>query len=558
MGAIVEVKYFNSFLLKKTHTGVPTGLTVPVWDGSTGVPAGVDGSYPRTPRNPSQEAQDASWFIEESRIRGGYNNTNVDYGVRAYLVDEEPRGSQRVNALIYSGIFNSRTGINNTNVFSVGEDITKAVDPANGSIQKLYAEDTNLIVFQENKVSRALIDKDAIYNAEGGGAVTSSNLVIGQIVPYAGNFGISRNPESFAVYGYRKYFIDKDRNSVMRLSQDGLTEISNYGMIDYFRDELSNLSESDKALGAWDIYTKQYVVSLQGSNVTDTYQTLAFDESVLGWTSRFTYEPEQIFSVKSKYYSVKNGKIYEHNYLSPQFGNNDRSIFYDVYYDSSITFIFNPKVSASKVFKTVNYEGSTGWEVTEFNGQREFDLVDTSDLVYSYDEGSYIQSGIQYHAGFYNKEGKYFANLVNSSGVTSKEVVFGSSVSGVKGYYSTVTIKTDNSTSEYSATAIAVSSGVSPSISITIQKSSLTQEPDSFVGVSIRYVNGDFQWFNNPLGVAVISTVIDNGNVLTLSWDSTKYGTVLAAGNQTVRLNKGGGKTRELFAVSSEYVESSY
>jgi hypothetical protein len=51
MGAIVEVKYFNSFLLKKTHTGVPTGLTVPVWDGSTGVPAGVDGSYPRTPRN---------------------------------------------------------------------------------------------------------------------------------------------------------------------------------------------------------------------------------------------------------------------------------------------------------------------------------------------------------------------------------------------------------------------------------------------------------------------------------------------------------------------------
>ena len=451
MGAIIEVKYFNSFLLKKT---IANGA--PIWNGSTGVPAGSPiGSNGDYPVNPST-TQANSWFVEEARIRGGYNNTNISYGVRAYLVDEEPNGSTRSNALIYSGIFNSRTGINNTNVFSVGEDITKAVDPVNGSIQKLYAEDTNLVIFQENKVSRALIDKDAIYSAEGGGTVTSANLVIGQIVPYAGNFGISRNPESFAVYGYRKYFIDKDRNAIMRLSQDGLTEISNYSMIDYFRDELGNLNSSDKAIGAWDIYTKQYVVSLQGSNITptisgaqgqfsDTYQTLSFDESVLGWTSRFTYKPEQAFSVKSKYYSVNEGELYQHNYQ--QVGqDNNRGKFYGIYSDSNITFIFNPKVSASKVFKTINYEGSTGWEVPSFNAARSFESNDTSNLVYSFDEGSYSQNGIQYHAGFYNKEGKYFANLINSSSETAREVIYGASISGVKGYYATVTIRTDDST----------------------------------------------------------------------------------------------------------------
>ncbi len=453
MGAVIEVKHFNSFLLRKTVASGATGTTPPIWMGSTGIPSG-DGSFPVTPI--ANTDQSKSWVVEEARIRGGYNNTNVDYGVRAYLVDEEPNGSIRNNALIYSGIFNSRTGINNTNVFSVGEDITKAADPANGSIQKLYAEDTNLIIFQENKVSRALIDKDAIYSAEGGGSVTSSNLVIGQIVPYAGNFGISRNPESFAVYGFRKYFIDKDRNAIIRLSQDGITEISNYGMVDYFRDELSNLSVSDKVIGAWDIYTKQYVVSLQGNNITpttsgdqgqfsDTYQTLAFDESVLGWTSRFTYKPEQAFSVKAIFYSVNGGKLYRHNYQ--QVGqDNNRNKFYGIYSDSNITFIFNPKVSASKVFKTINYEGSTGWEVPSFNAARSFELNDTSNLVYSYDEGAYTQGGIQYHAGFYNKEGKYFANLVNNSLATSKEVVYGQSISGVKGYYATVTIRTDDST----------------------------------------------------------------------------------------------------------------
>ena len=444
MGAIVEVKFFNSFLLKKTVPNGATSTTDPVWNGSTGVPTGIAGAYPIV----SSPVQADSWAIEEARIRGGYNNVIVDLGVKAYLVEPEPNASFRINSMIYSGIFNSRTGINDTNVFSVGEDITRSVDPANGSIQKLYAEDTNLIIFQENKVNRALIDKDAIYSAEGQGTAVSTNrLVIGQIVPYAGNFGISKNPESFAVYGYRKYFTDKNRNAVMRLSQDGLTEISNYGMIDYFRDEFKNLDTigvNGKAIGAWDIYTKQYVLSLQGSNITNTFQTLSFDESVRGWTSFYTYKPEQTFSVQSNYFSVKQGQLYQHNKNTGQ--NNDRSIFYGTYSASSISFIFNPQVSLSKVFKTVNYEGSTGWEVSSFNAARSFELNDTSNLVYSYDEGGYTENGIQYYAGFYNKEGKYLANLVNSSQPTAGEVVFGDDMTGVKGYYATVTISTDSST----------------------------------------------------------------------------------------------------------------
>jgi hypothetical protein len=274
------------------------------------------------------------------------------------------------------------------------------------------------------------------------------------------------------VYGYRKYFTDKNRNSVLRLSQDGITEISNYGMIDYFRDTLGVLDtagEKGKAIGGWDIYTKQYALSIQGENIptvsANGYQTLSFDESVKGWTSFYTYKPERTLSVKSKFYSVKSGKLWEHNYNT---GNNDdRSIFYDIYSDASVTFVFNPKPSMSKIFKTVNYEGSTGWEVSvpnpnydptqpisptnpvkigAFNAARSFELNDTSNLVYSYDEGGYMDNGVQRYAGFYNKEGKYLANLINSSQATQGEVVFGNKMAGVKGYYSTVTIRTDNST----------------------------------------------------------------------------------------------------------------
>ena len=456
MAAIIEVKFYNSFLLRKTVIDNTSTFTESNsrWNGSMGVPTDIPGAFPiytTTPTGPINEevSISKSWVIEESRIEGGFNSTEMGYGVKAYLVDDEPNASFRTSSLIYSGIFNSKTGVNDTNVFSVGEEITKSLDPALGSIQKLYAEDTNLIIFQENKVNRALIDKDAIYTAEGGGTpVSQLNLVIGQIVPYAGNYGISKDPKSFAVYGYRKYFTDRDRNAVLRLSQDGITEISNYGMVDYFRDQFGQLdtgSQKGVIVGGWDIYTKQYVVSMQtNSNFSGNYQTLSFDEQVLGWPSRFTYNPDQAFSLDNKFYTIKAGRIYQHNYENAN--NNNRGYFYSQYSPSNITFIFNPSASTSKVFKTVNYEGSTGWEVTSFNAARSYELNDTAEFIRSYDEGAYTESGITYYSGFYKKEGKYFANIVNNSQPTQGEVVFGNSISGVKGYYSTVTIQTDAST----------------------------------------------------------------------------------------------------------------
>jgi hypothetical protein len=458
---VIEVKYFNSFVLRK----VLAANDLPAWGGSRGIAAGTAGAWPQVV-NPGTSVPSSdlnNWSIEESRIRGGYNNTSVQLGVKAYLVEENPNSSIRSNSMIYSGIFNSRTGVNDTNVFSVGEDIIKSVDPSNGSIQRIYAEDTNLTIFQESKISRALIDKDAIYSAEGGGTVTSANLVIGAIQPYKGNFGISRNPESFASYGYRKYFTDKDRGVVLRLSNDGLTEISNYGMTDFFRDELADLD--GLAVGGWDIHNKQYVLSLKKSS---SFKTLSFDDSVNGFPSFFSYSPDQVVSIKNNFFSTKDGALYRH-YTSPTVGaaRPSRGNFYGVSNKSSITFIFNPNVSASKVFKTINYEGSNGWQVDSFasdytgiNTPSPYansisQTRDTTALVYSYNQGAYDNFNNEYpttlippinHAGFDRKENKYMSNLINNSNAASGEVLWGNAMTGIKGYFATVTMSTDTVT----------------------------------------------------------------------------------------------------------------
>ena len=363
------------------------------------------------------------WYIEEARIRGGYNNTSVDFGVKAYIVEDTFTQQHRLSSLIYSGIFNSRTGINNTNQFSVGEDITKSADPANGSIQKLYAEDTNLIIFQEDKVSRALIDKDAIYSAEGNGTVTSSNLVIGQIVAYAGEYGISTDPESFAVYGYRKYFTDKKRGCVLRLSADGITEISSYGMHDFFRDELATAT---KIVGGWNSHSKDYILSIQSGS---EYKTATFDEGVLGWTSFSSYKPSHAFSLSNVFYTFNSGKLYQH-YLGPY------ARFYGVTYGSDVTIVLNSNPSVVKNFKTINYEGGAGWELESMVASSSDQTLPIGKYVFQENLAS-LENQIWSNT-FKKKEDKYFANLINNSPATSGEILYGADMSGIKGFYSTV------------------------------------------------------------------------------------------------------------------------
>lgn len=530
MAAKIEIKYFNSFIVKKVLTigDVATWPSLP-WN-----PVG----YPTYPLLSAYDNK--QWYVEESRIRGGYNNTETGYGVRAYITEDRDDEIVSSNSLIYSGLYNALTNFNETNVFSIGESITKSVDPTYGSIQRLYTSDGNLMVFQEDKVSRALINKSAIYSAQGDATVTSSDLVIGQVTPYAGEYGISKNPESFAKKGYRVYWADQSRGAVLRLSMDGITEISEYGMHDYFRDKLAPITSNykssnllsftasgtgftitltgdidliqfgmsiygnyggvsgayvtdinittpgsvadvtfsqsfssipatinlyklqrDKIVGGYDNYSDSFVASIQPvvpdlSAGDGDYDTISFSDSNNGWSSFWDYKPSFAETLNANFYTCKDAAIWKHydNTVAK-----NRGSFYGNIVDTSVTFVFNPEVSTSKVFKTISYEGTNGWEVESFKSDAQGvdlnnysgppslnDYQDVSASVYSYDEGAYIEGGVTYRAGFDRKEGKYMSNLVNNSTARIDEVVYGVDMSGIKGYYATVKIKTDATT----------------------------------------------------------------------------------------------------------------
>ena len=379
MGLVVEVQFFNTFILRSE-----TVSTI---------------------------------YAEESRIKGGFNEPFVNIGPKAHLHDENYAETRRNNALIYSGIYNSKTDINRTNVFSSAEAITRAVDPTNGGIQKLYAEDTNLNILQEDKVSYALIDKDALFTAEGGQLTASGAKVIGQIVPYLGKYGC-QNPESFAIKGMRKYFADKNRGAILRLSRDGITEISAAGMKDYFKDNLKN---SNKIVGMYDDYADEYVVSLQRSGINDT---LVYDEMSKGWVSFYDYVPDFGFSLNKDFYTINEGNIWK------QYSNADFNTFYGTAFASTVKIIANAQPNMVKNFNAINYEGDNKWSMfsaTTDLGQSAYAVL-ANDVTIA---GDIVPK-------FVPKENKYYSHIMNNDAGTGSGQVVGIQQAGIKGFVNIV------------------------------------------------------------------------------------------------------------------------
>lgn len=304
-----------------------------------------------------------SWFnaysfgngVESNRLRDDFNQVFISKGVKASTtLESNYEEERRSSGLIYSGIYNSRSGTNNLNQFIQAEKITKDINPTYGSIQKLFSRNTDLISFCEDRVIRISANKDAIFNADGNPQLIASSNVLGQVLPFTGDYGISKNPESFAFESYRAYFTDAKRGAVLRLSKDGMTNIAEYGMSDYFK---KNLKLYDKILGSYDDKKENYNLTLADYNCDgkslNVPTTITFSETVKGWPSFKSFVPEQAMSMENNYYTFKDGLPWKHHVTYV-----DRNTFYNDFYPSYVEFYLNQAPESVKSFKTLNYEGS--------------------------------------------------------------------------------------------------------------------------------------------------------------------------------------------------------
>ena len=322
--------------------------------------------YYRIDRNSYNYRTELPWFncysfgngLESDRIRDDYNAPTIDNGVKVSTTLEDYGEERRANGLIYSGIYNSTSAVNNLNEFNMAEAITKDLNPSYGSIQALKSRDTNVVAFCEDKVLKILSNKDALFNSDGSKNLTASSNVLGDAIGFSGDYGISSNPESLAVDGYRMYFTDKQRNKVLRLSQDGLTPISDIGMTSWFRD---NLKPASRLVGSFDEIKGEYNLSLihipdyktsHAPSIVDT--TLSFSEKSKGWVSFKSFVTETGLSINDEYLTAREGRIWSHHDKTV----NANTFYNDALVNSTIDILFNDNPGSIKSFGSINYEGS--------------------------------------------------------------------------------------------------------------------------------------------------------------------------------------------------------
>ena len=379
--------------------------------------------------------------VESDRIRDDFNAPQIDNGVKASATFLEYREEHIGSGLIHSSeLYNETASVNGLNEFSMAQKITKNLNPTYGSVQAMKARFNNLVVFAEDRVLKVIAGKDVLYNADGDSNLVATNRVLGDASPYVGDYGISKNPESLAWDQYRLYFTDKQRGAVLRLSNDGLTPISNVGMKTYFREYLKMCEdivgtfdvvngEYNVKLGINEINTTQSICTSAGCTVAVEPITVSFNEGSKGWVSFKSFVNSCGVSVSGKYVtapSVNAGNKFNDVWMHYSESAN-RNSFYGQRVNSKIEILFNDQPDSIKSFKTINYEGSQS-RVNQFTAQSTTDAAGNTftvndDQYYNLNNipGWYVSSiNTDTQEGqipeFRNKENKYFNNI---SGITT-------------------------------------------------------------------------------------------------------------------------------------------
>jgi len=335
-----------------------------------------------------------TYCVEEDNYSDFYSSSAWDRG-RPNREDKDFAQRKFEARVRYTDQLVEDTVINGSS--TIQDTYFRDYDQSYGSIKKMYAEDTHLILFHELKVFKSLINEDLLYNSSGtpNGVVGQQNQVISKAIAYSGEYGIGCNPESFAVYGKRKYFIDAERGAVLRLGLEGITPISRTGMQKYFSQKMRDLLELDKdfnAFGGYDVENGEYVLSFEEQTQvvpseierdTDVIEvvipgeTLAYNDVSKVWSHFYSFLPDYISGSMVEMVTFKDGEFYRHPLV-----NDSRNNFYGVDYPMQLIFVANKKPSDTKVFNGIFTESTDVFSMPSATtqGGQETELL-TTDFV---------------------------------------------------------------------------------------------------------------------------------------------------------------------------------
>ncbi len=314
--------------------------------------------------------------------------------------------------------YQQNTNINQINRFFPAN--FDEIDRSKGDIQRMKTRDRILRIFQNRACGQYGVFAKFIQNNSGQGELVTTNDIItrGNIDYYAGVYGLGDQYTSLVSGKNADYFVDIVRGYQVRLSNDGLTAISEiYKGQFYIRDLLTPYNQTHlrtdgskaKIMGAYNYFDEEYICVLQEA-VDLSPNTFSFNEKRNGYCSFYSFFPEWISSIEDKIYTWKDGALWKHDNTT------DYCKFYGINYEASITVVFNLNFLEKKTWESITELASAIWECPVIAGN-----------VYSY--GSTLQQTMLGEYDFAILEDNFHAAIlrdINSiGGIINGDVIKG-------------------------------------------------------------------------------------------------------------------------------------
>jgi hypothetical protein len=297
--------------------------------------------------------------------------SSVNSNGRAFVYDENANQVNYPTMYRWSLAYQTDTNINQTCRFYATNFDTLMRDY--GALRRMMVWDKVLTLFQDRKVGQVGIYKKFITDTAGNQQlITTTDIITSNNVQYyAGEFGVGNQGDSVVQSGFVYYFVDPVRGKQLRLSRDGITDLSELyktqtwaaaNITKYLNTYNYTYGGNARITGAWNVRKDnvgEWLCCLQGGFLGMEIlpsQSISFDESRNAFASFYNFSPDCIVCAENTLYSWSNGKMYIHDNTSSY------NTFYGQYFDSTITRVFNHALIQKKSWMSLTEVSNSIWD----------------------------------------------------------------------------------------------------------------------------------------------------------------------------------------------------
>ena len=265
---------------------------------------------------------------------------------RVALYSENNKQQYRKASICTSEPYVQDTGFNGMSSFNTSLVNYKDLDPKYGDIEAIDGIDDKIAVFQKYRCSQLQYKKNILSTATGDALVSKAQDIFGEQIFYALEYGLTDH-HSLVKWGNSRFFADQKRGAVLRIDYNGIHNISNNGMRNYFYKNLSN--NTGKILACYDVAHSSYMLfhPVDDNVVCDNYYTPND-----GWSARYEINPDIIINTMNGVFSFKGSKLYKHDAI-------DAPVIYGESKDITMRIPCNSNPNIIKDFNAIQVDSTT-------------------------------------------------------------------------------------------------------------------------------------------------------------------------------------------------------